>query len=465
MLSYFRINDPYRLLVLLALLILIWLPMFIDTPLLTIPEIKSFVVGEKVSEGFDLYSELIDPTPPLASWFYGIADWVFGRNITVRHIMSFIILFMQSAFLGIVLISKKAFPENTYIPSLIFSLLTLISFDMLSLTADLAAFGFLLLALNTLLTELEFRSDHDETVFNLGLFISFASLLNFSYSLYLPGFILILIFFTRNMLRKYLLMLIGFLLPHLLLVVIFYLKGDASALWQHFYRPNLSFPNESLISIKSLFILGAIPMLYLVISIVMLNRKAHLTKYQSQVMQSMWLWMFIALIQVYFTPDFRPQSLLPLLPPLCFFITHFLLLIRRKKFTNLNAVILIAGMTTMLYLTRYEKISSVDFNELIAGKPSLSISNKRILVLQDEPELYVSNSASPAFTDWKLTQAIFDHPEYYENILLVNRIIAKDQPELIIDPEYRFQKFVDRVPELKKQYKRNSDGTWNLTRN
>ena len=300
MLSYFRINDPYRLLALFALLTLVWLPMFIDTPPLTVPEVKSFVIGEKVSEGFNLYSELIDSTPPLASWFYGITDWIFGRHITGRHIMSFIILFMQSAFLGIVFISKKAFPENTYIPSLIFSLLTLISFDMLSLTADLAAFGFLLLALNSLLTELEFRSDHDETVFNLGLFTSFASLLNFSYSLYLPGFILILIFFTRKMLRNYLLMLIGFLLPHLLLVVIFYLKGNASDLWQNFYLPNLSFPNESLLSVKSFFVLGSLPMLYLVISVIMLNRKAHLTKYQSQVMQTMWLWMFIAFVQIYF---------------------------------------------------------------------------------------------------------------------------------------------------------------------
>src|SRR5690606_247471 len=152
LLRYFRINDPYRLLA-LAGLYLVWvLPLLVDSAPVTIPELKSLLLGEKITEGFGLYHEIVDNTPPLAAWFYGALDWVFGENFTLRHILTLFILFSQGAFIGIMLIDKKAFTENTYIPSLLFLMLTLVSFDNFSLTADLGAFGFLLLARNSLLT-------------------------------------------------------------------------------------------------------------------------------------------------------------------------------------------------------------------------------------------------------------------------------------------------------------------------
>src|SRR5688572_24742623 len=235
MLRYFRINDPYRLVGLLVIMTLLSLPLFIDPPPLTHPELKSFVIGEKVHEGNTLYAELIDSTPPLASWFYGLCDLVFGRSVTIRHIFAFLILLTQSAFLGIMFIDKKVFSENTYIPSFIFSILAFISFDSLSLTADLLASGFILLTLNNLFKEIEFRIQRDETIFNLGLFLSLASLLRFSHIIYLPGAILVLLIFTRSSLRKYLLMTLGFLLPHIFLICVYALSGSFESLWENFY--------------------------------------------------------------------------------------------------------------------------------------------------------------------------------------------------------------------------------------
>ncbi|MDL5045872.1 hypothetical protein QQ054_07465 [Oscillatoria amoena NRMC-F 0135] len=116
LLRYFRINDPYRLLVLAGLFILLVLPLFIDSPPLTVPELQSFLLGRKVAEGFGLYNEIVDATPPLAAWFYGLVAWVFGENLALRHVTALVILFFQGAFLGIILTDKKAFTENTYIP-------------------------------------------------------------------------------------------------------------------------------------------------------------------------------------------------------------------------------------------------------------------------------------------------------------------------------------------------------------
>ena len=80
LLRYFRINDPYRLLGLLVILILIYLPLFIDLPEMTYPELKNLVIGEKVHEGRGLYSEFIDSTGPLAAWFNGLLDLSLARS-------------------------------------------------------------------------------------------------------------------------------------------------------------------------------------------------------------------------------------------------------------------------------------------------------------------------------------------------------------------------------------------------
>jgi hypothetical protein len=128
LLRYFRINDPYRLAGLLALLVAIYLPFFISEQVLTVPELKSIVIGEKINDGLSSYTELIDSTPPLTIWINSLVEMVFGRSLMARHIIAFILLFFQSAYLGIIFIDKKVFTENTFIPTVVFSILAFFFF-------------------------------------------------------------------------------------------------------------------------------------------------------------------------------------------------------------------------------------------------------------------------------------------------------------------------------------------------
>jgi hypothetical protein len=457
-LGYFRINDPYRLIGLLVIMTLLSLPLFIDTPNVTVTELKSFVVGERVNDGHGLYHGTIDSTPPLTSWFYGLFDMVFGRSLTARHIFAFIILFFQSAFLGVILIDKKVFSENTYIPSLLFSLLAFISFDSLALTGDLLAFGILLLALNNLIKEIEFRTPRDETSFNLGIFISLASMFSFSYVIYLPGVIVILWIFTRSSVRKYLLLVFGFVLPHLVLICIFNLNGHAQELWQNYYVHNLSFSSHDLMSTSSLLLLCTMPFIYLFVSLFVLNREARLTKYQSQIFQIMFLWFVVAFLQFFIASDFRPQSIITVLPPVSFFLTHFLLLIRRRKFAEMNTLILLTGIVTLAFLTRYNQIPQISYADLIVKESTTLVANKKILVLGDQPSAFKHNTLGSPFYDWDLSSPVFRNPDYYENLLLVHRSFEKEKPEVIIDPENLMNGFFVRLPQLKAQYVKTPEG-------
>jgi len=441
----------------------LYLPFFIDSPALTIPELKSMLIGEKVRDGLSPYSQLIESTAPLTSWIYAFFDLIFGRSLLARHIVAFLIIFSQSLFLGIMFIDKKVFTENTFIPSVLFSILFFFSFDTLALTGELFASGFLLLALNCLFREIEFKVQRNETVFNLGLFISLASLCSFATSIYLLASLGILAFYTRSTLRKYLLMIFGYVLPHVLVMSLYYLSDNLDALWSYYYLPNLSMPQSGLVDLKTLLVLGAIPLFYLLVSIVILNREARFSKYQSQLLQAMFLWLMTSFPQIAFSRDLRPQNLIVLIPCLAYFITHFLLLIRRRRFAEINFWVLSSSVVLIAYLSRYDKMRTVNYAGLRVAQAG-PVTNKKVLLLGKGIDVYRSNELGSGFLDWSLSEKIFRDPDYYDNVMAVYESFKNDPPEIIIDKDNLMAGFLKRIPELNKAYVKTGEDTYTLRR-
>ncbi|HEX8041818.1 MAG TPA: DUF6427 family protein [Chryseosolibacter sp.] len=457
MIRYFRINDPYRLAGLFALLVIMYLPLFIYNSQLTIPELKDLLVGEKQNEGYRMYSGLIDNTGPLAAWSDEILDTLFGRSLLARHLLAFAVIFLQSAYIGIVFISKKVFSENTYIPSFLFSLLFFFSYDTLSLSNELLGSGFLLLALNYLFQEVEFRNERDESIFNLGLCISLASLFIFSFSIYLVGAIVILVLFTRSTLRKFMLLIFGYLLPHLLVISLSYLNDATGEVWRYFYVASFSLDHTQFMTTRALLTLGAIPLFYFAVSMVMLNREARFSKYQSQILQTVLLWLVFSLLFVFLSDGLRPQSLIVFIPGLSFLFTHFFLLIRRKKFVALNSWILFVGIVGMAYLAKFGRIGAVSYSQLLVNNAVTDIKGKRILVLEDNLDIYSQNSLATPYLNWDLSQDVLRHPEYYENVTHVFHSFKNDPPEIVFDKENLLEGFFNRMPGIGAQYVRQGD--------
>ena len=454
MIRYFRINDPYRLVGLFILLLVIYIPLFISENQMTTPELKDLLLGEKQNEGYDMYHDVVDNSAPLAAWIHEILDSLFGRSVFVRHILAFLIIFLQSAYVGILFINKKVFSENTYIPSFLFALLFFFSYDTLALSNELLGSGFLLLALTNIFQEIEFRNERDESVFNVGLCISLASLFAFAFIVYLPCALLILLFFTRINIRKFLLLLFGFLLPHLLAVSVAYLNNSTSELWEYYYLSNLSFERTQYVTVSTLLTLSGIPMFYFLISLIVLNREARFSKYQSQILQAIMLWLAFSILFVLYTKDLRPQSLIVFIPGMSYLFTHMFLLIRRKKFIQLNSWILFAGIVSVAYLARFDKIPSVDYSKLRVAKEAGEFRGKRILVLENALDVYQDNFVATPFLDWKLTREIFSNPHYYENVTQVYRSFKNDPPDLVLDRENLLEDFLKRMPEIKSEYVR-----------
>lgn len=452
MLRYFRINDPYRLLALLGLMILMALPLLLDVPAMTYPELKNILLGEKVRTGHSLYTQVIDSTAPLAGWVDGFITWLCGRSLFARRAIALGIIFLQAAYLGYIHVQKKAYTESTLVPSLLYVTLFFFSFDSLSLSPELIGSGFLLIALNNLFNEIDFREQRSEPVFNLGLFISIASLFVFSYSVYLIAAIVILAVSTRTSFRKYLLLLVGYALPHLLIISAYFIKDGVKDIWNYYYLPNLGFSSQYYVS--GLWLLTIVPTFFLVMALFMLNRDARFTKYQSQLVQVMFLWMLFSVLQIFYSKDISPQSFITLIPSFSFFMAHSLLMMRRKRLAEISLWTILIGVVGMGYMARYHKIPVVRYSNLYVrlSPEARTVKNKKVLVLANDLSVYKNNTLGSAFLNWDLSQHIFEEPEYYDNILSISRSFHQDPPDIILDPQNKMEGIFKRMPELKKKY-------------
>ncbi|HPI79895.1 MAG TPA: hypothetical protein PLM35_05115, partial [Cyclobacteriaceae bacterium] len=139
LLRFFRINDPYRLLALFVIIVLISLPFLLLPTGPLLGEIKNTVLGEAIAEGKLMYIQVFDDTPPLASALFGLMHILFGRSVLAGHIVAMAIVFFQASYFAVLLINNKAYAENTYLPALVYGVLCFFSFDLLSFSPDLLA--------------------------------------------------------------------------------------------------------------------------------------------------------------------------------------------------------------------------------------------------------------------------------------------------------------------------------------
>ncbi len=454
-LRFFRINDPYRLLAILLFLFLFSLPFLIGPPGITKPELKAMLVGEALNQGQQMYSEVYDSTPPLSAAVFACLDWTMGRSVMGRQVFALFLIFFQAAFFAIVLINTKAYNDNTYVPGFIYALLCFVSFDFLSVNPALLGSTVLLLALNNLFREIEFRVERDETVFKVGFYSGLASLFVFTYGIFMVAAIVILTIYSRNNLRKTLLTLVGFLLPHLVLNVWYYYRDELPALWTNFYAENLFHTDLNLVSLRTLLLISALPLVYFVFSLFMMTREARFTKYQSQLFQVMFLWLIVCVVELFVTRQLSPHSLIIAIPSLSYFFSYYLLLIRRKWIAETALWVLIVGVISVAVLAGKGKISAIDYYNLMApaGQPNTS-EQKKIMVLDDDLSLYRSNQLGGYFLDWAVSQRALSRLDEYEEVLRLDNMFKQHPPDEIIDPSGVLPSVMARVPAVEKAYRK-----------
>jgi hypothetical protein len=129
-------------------------------------------------------------------------------------------------------------------------------------------------------------------------------------------------------------------------------------------------------------------------------------------------------------------------------------LIHKKKFAEIGLWILMGTTVSMSYLARYDNFGVIDYSKLIVEQDRRIPKDKKVLALDENWGVYKNNALASPFLDWRLSKEIFKGPDYYENVIKVYQGLTNDPPDVIRDKENLLKPFLERIPELKRQYVR-----------
>lgn len=464
LLNFFRINDPYRLIVIFIFLLVIRIPLFIEAPL-TLPELSYMLVGEKIIEGAPLYSKIWESLAPLSALVYALSDYLFGRSQLSYHLFAYILICYQAFIFNRMLLESRAYSENTYLPAFIYAILASVCYDMYSLSPFILGITFILLALKNIFSHIEVRAKRDEDILNIGLYVGLATLCYLPFSVFALGVLTIFILFTGTIARRYLLMLFGFLLPMAVAAGYFFLTDRLDDFLYNFFSPFTVIERNWYISLKDTASLFVAPLAFFILAILKVISGARLTNYQSRLTQTILVWAVFSVIFILLADQNTPSVYTILIPPVAFYITHYFLL-KNKSFLSEMSFLLFSVLCFATYFLTlsdsWAKNFFDDSNYLIKENTFLDLEGKDILVLDDNLKPYVHAKSATPFLNWQLSQSVFEDLNYYDNLTLIYDGFIDSPPEVIIDPGNLLDDVFEKIPSLKENYERHSDGYYHL---
>ncbi len=455
MLTYFRVNDPYRVIGVFILLILIRLPYLLYGAPITIPELNWMLVGETMAEGNTLYSGVRDNIGPLAALIYSFIELLFNRSTVVYVILAIFLTTIQSLIFNNFLLNKKAYNENTYVPALVYVLLSSFSFDFYFLSPVLISLTWILLALRNVVYRVESRS-RDNRILSTGIYIGLAALC------YLPGIIFLLstiiayLLFANISFRRYLLLLTGTALPFLVSMTYFFLTDAMDAFIEQYILSFQNFSQHVYTSPLTLLYIGMVALIFLLLSMYRVGQM-RFTNQQNKLQQIMFINILATLATLFFVHDLAPYHLLPFVPPVAFFVTHYLLSIRKFLLGEL-ATVLLATLTILNGYAFLFGLFSLDRvferSELLVEETPYDelVSGKDILVIGDRLSIYRNARLATPYLNWQLSAPQLQGINYFSNLTAVYNHFSGDMPEVIIDLEYVMPQLQSQIPLLESSY-------------
>ncbi len=456
MVRIFRINDPYRLILVFLLVLAYKLPIILHSGLITQPEMKFLLVGEKLANGSVLYKDLWENIAPFSAWFYMGLNYLFGKSVIACHIISLLLFVFQAALFNVILVRRKVYNENTYIPAFFYSILGLLIFDVTTLSPELLGLTFILFALDSLFSHLELRRKNDINLINLGLYIGIASMFYLPYIVYIVATSLGLLLFTNTIKRRYLLMLFGSVFVLLVIWVYYFLSGAQGDFFRSLIQPLFVFNYKVYFTTKSILFIVVIPLFYLVISIFVTFQSHGFTNYQVRVQSLFFLFLLFQLFAWFLWSQKSGSSLIVYAPVFSFFYTHFFLILRKRLWRTIHFY-LIATSLVIVFLLPFAPIKFVE-NQiqldrlLVDTEKAVQPGDQGVLVIGEDLSYYYGNSASTPYLNWAISKDVLQNVNDYQNILRIYESFEQQSPDIIIDDNNVFPEIMKRIPQIRENY-------------
>jgi hypothetical protein len=404
-------------------------------------EIKNYLIGQKLNEGFRLYKDIRDNTGPFATGFYQLLD-LFNFPLASNPFIALGVICLQAYIFQSTIVKFDLMPQLGGLAFGIYLILFHLTREFYVPDPALLGLTFLLLAWKGIIQQQKTLLVND-SVFLVGIYLATATLLFPAYVWLLPWAILSLLFYSGISIRQVILVIIGYLFVLTITSLVFSFRGNLSYLWQVYRNSAFEFKliswNEAKQVLQSFVpaVVIGIWGLYKVVG----NPKirAHAQKAQ----QTTIIWFFFSFIAIANFPSYHQVNFVLLLPPLAYFGLNLFYLIKKGWQKELVFLMLILSV----FFTAKQDIVS-------ENKPmtQLPINGEKLLVLGPEIQEYLHNKMAGPFVNWELAKPLLNELNTYKNVIIVQEYFAKDQPSYIYDSEGYFAKIGQFIPSITDQY-------------
>ena len=432
----------------------IFFPVGLSKPLL-----QYLVLGERLNEGMVLYRDVIDDIGPLSAGLFSLLDWIFGRNPIVYEILGRVLIFLQAFYWNVMLIRYRVFQENTYLPALIFTALFQISFDLNYLSPQLLGGTFLVFALGQLFSQTVLQKETSESTLLIGLYGGIAAGFHLNYILFLPYLLLAGIAISGFNFRQVILSLVGFIAPILLILVFSFWNNSLSEIFTLF--PFLfSYSKYPYVPWIQILAFIGLPFLLGFLGYVFSAFFAGSTINQQKQRQLIFIWLIFGSLEFFLVKRQAPFQLGILFPSLVYLITAFFIHGGNNLLVRFAFLLIVFGLPA--YGWWFWGSNSSNSYLISESIPHAEISGRKILVWDDQPELYLNNSLGGPFLNPQLSSRLLASELSLSEKSTIYQAFTRQKPEFIFDNSGTFKAFLSEFPALQKWYTEKEKGVFQL---
>lgn len=455
MISFFKINDPYRLIAIFIIAFAIKLPFIINES--GFNEMSHWLtIGEAMKNG-SMYRDIFDPLAPLAAFFYWLVVLVFGKSVIALHVLGTLLLVVQAIIFNNLTIQNKVYEQNTYLPAFSFLILSLSHYGLSVFSPAQLGMTFVLLAYSRLLSHVEFRAKRDEQIMSIGLYLGVAVLFYLQFIVFLPIVLIILLVYTNTLRRRYIILVVNTFMPLLICFAYYWIANqDAGYAFVNLIDPALSISANFIANVTSNYTLYLSLIVFLLAGLFTMPQQRRLNNYQNRLTYLFFLTGVLSLFTIIFNYSEDLVLLALLVPVSAFFTTHFFFLIKRPIMDLIVSACFVLVALFINFDSNFKLLGlAKEVDEQVEIEPKLKdyIKDKRLMVLGDYPILYEESILATPFYNWSLARPILDDLEFYDNLVFIKESIDQYKPEIILDYEHRWTKIQEQIPELKEQFK------------
>ncbi|SMD41964.1 hypothetical protein SAMN00777080_0500 [Aquiflexum balticum DSM 16537] len=455
LLSFFRINDPSRLLVIIALLLLlssvyIWV---LDIPLLQ-PEMIWLLLGERMADGKHMYIDIIDDTGPLSSGIYWVCYLIFGKSVMSYKLLSLLVIIFQIVYINNLYIRYKSFEENTYIPALVMVILFHLSFDMITLSPALMGSTFIVLAFGQLFSQTVLQKEGSDSILLVGIFGGIAACFHFPLITFLPFLLVAGIVVSGFSFRQLILAIVSYALPLTFCALYyFWIDGLPAFLNQFIISPRL-IESYAHVTYRDLAILFSLPLFFTTLGFfVGLIVKSQTVNQQKQLQLTL-IFLIFAVGSLLLTNRRTPYQFIVIIPGLAYFITFLFVAFKKGVPIKVLSLLFVFGIPMMGYSWIFLQTNSGNISTYaVSVTEEHTVSEgKKILVLGEDLGYYQKASLATPYLHYRLSKIHLEKNYGLEKTAEIFQNFQKEKPDLIVDEEEIFRGILEKMPLLKDQF-------------